>query len=47
MTLDITKERSSDEIKNAIEMHQQVSNELVELRSYIATRLEENRQSIN
>ena len=40
MTLDITREKATDEHKLALELHQQVANELIDLRNFVTTRLE-------
>ena len=47
MSLDIAREKSSGEMKEALELHREVANELVELRNFVTTRLDENRQFVN
>lgn len=44
MSLDISRERSADELKQVSTMQQEINNEMVEMRNFVTTKLDENRQ---
>jgi len=47
MSLDITKEKTADEIKQLSTSHIESSNEMIELRNFVTTKMEETRQFVS